>query len=364
MTVLDPVGNFLALARRQDRRTTLAVLAAILLLVVTCLITVHGGAIHIAPLDSLRMIAARAGLADAAARSEALAAILIDIRLPRIALGILTGAGLAVAGVTLQGLFRNPLADPGLVGVSTGAALAAAAAIVLGRSLFQYLPPEALRHALPLAAFLGGLVATIVVYLVATREGRTDVAALLLAGVAINAMAAAGIGLLIFVSDEQELRDLNFWMLGSLNGITWQRLSIAAPMILGSTLALTCFARHLNALLLGEAEARHLGFDIERMKRMMVGLVALAVGGTVALTGAIGFVGLLVPHLVRLMMGADHRTLFPLSALLGASLVLLADLVARTIVVPAELPIGILTSMIGGPFFIWLLQRQRDQGGW
>jgi iron complex transport system permease protein len=363
MTVLDPVGNFLILARRQSRRATLAVLVAILLLLITCFITIHGGAIHIAPLDALHMTAARIGLADAVPQSEALSTILIDIRLPRIVLGILTGAGLAVAGVTLQGLFRNPLADPGLVGVSTGAALAAAACIVLGRSMFQYLPPEILRHMLPLAAFLGGLFATVVVYLVATREGRTDVAALLLAGVAINAMAAAGIGLLIFMSAEQELRDLNFWMLGSLNGITWHHLAIATPMILGSTLALTCFARHLNALLLGEAEARHLGFDIERMKRVMVGLVALTVGGTVALTGAIGFVGLLVPHLVRLMMGADHRTLFPLSALLGASLVLLADLVARTIVVPAELPIGILTSMIGGPFFIWLLLRQRDQGG-
>jgi iron complex transport system permease protein len=364
MTVLDPVGNFLALARRQNRRTTLAVLAAIFLLLVTCFVTIHGGAIHIAPLDALQLMAARIGLAQAAPGTEALSTILIDIRLPRIVLGMLTGAGLATAGVTLQGLFRNPLADPGLVGVSTGAALAAAACIVLGRSLFQYLPPEILRHMLPLAAFLGGLLATIVVYLVATREGRTDVAALLLAGVAINAMAAAGIGLLIFLSSEQELRDLNFWMLGSLNGVTWRRLLIAAPMILVPTLALTCFARHLNALLLGEAEARHLGFNVERMKRLMVGLVALTVGATVALTGAIGFIGLLVPHLVRLMMGADHRTLFPLAALLGASLLLLADLVARTIVVPAELPIGILTSLIGGPFFIWLLLRQRDQGGW
>jgi iron complex transport system permease protein len=364
MTVLDPVGNFLALARRQQRRTTVAVLVAVGLLLVTCFITVHGGAIHIPPLDALRMMAARVGLVGADPASEALSTILIDIRLPRIVLGILTGAGLATAGVTLQGLFRNPLADPGLVGVSTGAALAAAACIVLGRSLFQYLPPELLRHLLPLAAFAGGLAATVVVYLVATREGRTDVAALLLAGVAINAMAAAGIGLLIFISSEQELRDLNFWMLGSLNGVTWQRLVIAAPMILVPTLALTCFARHLNALLLGEAEARHLGFNVERMKRLLVALVALTVGATVALTGAIGFVGLLVPHLVRLLMGADHRTLFPLSALLGACLVLLADLVARTIVVPAELPIGILTAMIGGPFFLWLLLRQRDQGGW
>ncbi len=364
MTVLDPVGGFVALARRQDRRATLAMLGAGLVLLVACFVSIHAGAFHIAPADALEMLAARLGLVAPRPEAQSLATILLDIRLPRIALGILTGAGLAVAGVTLQGLFRNPLADPGLVGVSTGAALAAAAFIVLGRSLAEILPLEILRHAMPLAAFGGGLAATVIVYLVATREGRTDVATLLLSGVAINAMAAAGIGLMIFLSSEQELRDLNFWMLGSLNGITWPRLLVAAPLIAVPTVILMQFSRHLNALLLGEAEARHLGFRVERMKRLMVGLVALTVGAIVALTGAIGFIGLVVPHLVRLLMGADHRTLFPLSALLGAALVLLADLVARTIVLPAELPIGILTAMLGGPFFLWLLLRQRDQGAW
>jgi iron complex transport system permease protein len=172
-------------------------------------------------------------------------------------------------------------------------------------------------------------------------------------------MAAACIGLLIFLSSENELRDLNFWMLGSLNGVTWGRLIVVAPLILAAAVALTRFARHLNALLLGETEARHLGFDVQRAKRWMIALVALTVGAVVALTGSIGFIGLIVPHLVRLMMGADHRTLYPLSALLGACLVLLADLFARTIVVPAELPIGIVTSFLGGPFFLWLLLRQK-----
>ena len=364
MTALDPVGSFAALVRRQGQRAAMALIAAFVVLLVACFVSIHAGAIHIAPLDAVQLLAGRLGLTEAAPETQALATILLDIRLPRIVLGMLTGAGLAVAGVTLQGLFRNPLADPGLVGVSTGAALAAATFIVLGRSLAQVLPADLLRHALPLAAFAGGLLATIVVYLVATREGRTEIATLLLSGVAINAMAAAGIGLLIFLSSEQELRDLNFWMLGSLNGVTWQRLAVAAPLILLPTLVLMRFARHLNALLLGEAEARHLGFRVERMKRLMVGLVALNVGTIVALTGAIGFVGLVVPHLVRLMMGADHRTLFPLSALLGAALVLLADMMARTLVLPAELPIGILTALFGGPFFLWLLLRQRDQGAW
>jgi iron complex transport system permease protein len=216
-----------------------------------------------------------------------------------------------------------------------------------------------LRHALPVAAFAGGLATTILIYAIATREGRTDVATLLLAGVAINAMAGACIGLLIFLSSENELRDLNFWMLGSLNGVTWERLLVIGPLVLAAIAALTRFGKHLNALLLGETEARHLGFDVERAKRWMIALVALTVGAIVAMTGAIGFVGLVVPHLVRLMMGADHRALYPLSALFGACLVLLADLFARTIVVPAELPIGIVTSFLGGPFFLWLLLRQK-----
>lgn len=323
-------------------------------------------ALLLAGLTALLLLAGLAAGSDGWALPDAAQSELVlwQIRAPRTVGAWLVGALLGLGGALAQGLFRNPLADPGLVGVSTGAALAAATFIVFGRSLAPYLPLEILRHALPVAAFGGGLAATIIVYLIATREGRTDIATLLLSGVAINAMAAAGIGLLIFLSSEQELRDLNFWMLGSLNGITWERLLVAAPLILVPTLVLMRFARLLNALLLGESEARHLGFQVEVMKRLMVGLVALTVGAGVALTGAIGFIGLIVPHLVRLMMGADHRTLFPLSALLGAALVLVADLIARTIVMPAELPIGILTAMLGGPFFIWLLLRQRDQGGW
>ncbi|HEV8390242.1 MAG TPA: iron ABC transporter permease, partial [Dongiaceae bacterium] len=354
--------EFISIAHRQAHRTAIATAIAVLALAAICLVTIHAGAIHIPPGTAIHVIAEQLGLVPVDGSMQALRTILIDIRLPRIALGILAGAGLAVAGVTLQGLFRNPLADPGLIGVSTGAATAAAAFIVLGWPLTEYLPAPVLRHALPVAAFGGGLATTILIYVVATREGRTDVATLLLAGVAINAMAAACIGLLIFLSSERELRDLNFWMLGSLNGVTWERLAFVGPVILAASLALTRFARHLNALLLGEAEARHLGFDVERTKRWMIALVALTVGAIVALTGAIGFVGLLVPHLVRLLMGADHRTVYPLSALLGACLVLLADLFARTIVVPTELPIGIVTSFLGGPFFLWLLLRQKSQG--
>jgi iron complex transport system permease protein len=356
---MQSVADFALIAHRQAQRTAAATGIAVVALVVICLITIHAGAIPIPPGTATHLIAQQLGFAPVDENMQALRTILLDIRLPRVVLGVLTGAGLAVAGVTLQGLFRNPLADPGLVGVSTGAATAAAAFIVLGWPLIEVLSAPLLRHALPIAAFGGGLVTTILIYAVATREGRTDVATLLLAGVAINAMAAACIGLLIFLSSENELRDLNFWMLGSLNGVTWERLMVVGPLILAATIALTWFSRHLNALLLGETEARHLGFDVEGAKRWMITLVALTVGAIVALTGAIGFIGLIVPHLVRLMMGADHRTLYPLSALLGACLVLLADLFARTIVVPAELPIGIVTSLLGGPFFLWLLLRQK-----
>jgi iron complex transport system permease protein len=356
---MQSTADFALIAHRQAQRTAWAVGIAALALVAICFVTIHAGAIPIPPGTATHLIAQQLGFAPVDDSMQALRTILIDIRLPRVVLGILTGAGLAVAGVTLQGLFRNPLADPSLVGVSTGAATAAAAFIVLGWPLAQYLSAPLLRHALPVAAFAGALATTILIYAIATREGRTDVATLLLAGVAINAMAAACIGLLIFLSSENELRDLNFWMLGSLNGVTWRRLIVVAPLILAAAVALTRFARHLNALLLGETEARHLGFDVQRAKRWMIALVALTVGAVVALTGSIGFIGLIVPHLVRLMMGADHRTLYPLSALLGACLVLLADLFARTIVVPAELPIGIVTSFLGGPFFLWLLLRQK-----
>ena len=356
---MESAADFALIAHRQAQKTVVAIGIAMLALVAICFVAIHAGAIPIPPGTATHLIAQQLGLAPVDQDMLALRTILVDIRLPRIALGVLTGAGLAVAGVTLQGLFRNPLADPSLVGVSIGAATAAAAFIVLGWPLAQYLSAPLLRHALPVAAFGGALATTVLIYAIATREGRTDVATLLLAGVAINAMAGACIGLLIFLSSENELRDLNFWMLGSLNGVSWERLLVIGPLVLAVILALMRFGKHLNALLLGETEARHLGFDVERAKRRMITLVALAVGAIVALTGAIGFVGLVVPHLVRLMMGADHRALYPLSALLGACLVLLADLFARTIVVPAELPIGIVTSFLGGPFFLWLLLRQR-----
>lgn len=352
----EGAGSLAALARlrRRRRQLGLGVLAA--LAVAAVLLALLQGAVAL-PLRALPAIVAGGEGADALAR-----AVLLEIRAPRALLGFAAGAALAVCGAALQGLFRNPLADPGLIGVSTGAALGAGLAIVAGGALGGLLPAWLLAQTLPLAAFLGALLATVIVYRIATREGRTAVATLLLAGVALNAIAGAAMGLLVFVSDDQQLRDLNLWLLGSLSGVTWRELLPALPLIVGPLALLPWLARPLNALLLGEIEARHLGFDGEAVKRRIVLLTALAVGASVALTGVIGFVGLVVPHLIRLCLGADHRVLLPASVLLGGALLLLADLGARTLVLPAELPIGVLTSLIGGPFFLWLLMRRRDAG--
>ncbi|MFW5742183.1 MAG: FecCD family ABC transporter permease [Spirochaetota bacterium] len=278
-------------------------------------------------------------------------AVLVAIRAPRVLGAILIGASLAVSGATLQGLFRNPLADPALVGVSAGAAVATAAVIVLGGAVVVWTRP--------IAAFLGSLVATGLVYVLATRDRRTDVATLLLAGIAVNALAGAGNGLFTFLADDAQLRDITFWTLGSLGGLTWRALAVSGPVMIVGILVLPRLARELNALLLGEREAAHIGTNVQLVKVVSVALVAAGVGASVSVGGIIGFIGLVAPHLVRLSIGPDYRTLLPGSAVLGAILLLLADLVARTIVAPAELPIGIVTALVGAPFFIWLLLRTR-----
>nr|WP_187808496.1 iron ABC transporter permease [Pseudomonas alcaligenes] len=284
--------------------------------------------------------------------------ILGQIRLPRSLLGIAVGAVLALSGVAMQGLFRNPLADPGLVGVAAGAALGAAIAIVGGNYLGG-LSPRLAPYLLSLCAFAGGLLVTAVVYRFGRRDGQTDVATMLLAGVAMTAMAGAGVGLFTYLADDSTLRSLTFWNLGSLNGASYQRLWPLLLVTVGVALWLPRRAAALNALLLGESEARHLGFDVERLKRELVLCTALGVGAAVAAAGLIGFVGLVVPHLVRLLVGPDHRVLLPASLLAGASLLLLADLAARLVLAPAELPIGIVTALIGAPFFLYLLVRGR-----
>lgn len=283
--------------------------------------------------------------------------VLLDIRLPRVLLGCLVGAALAVSGAVLQGLFRNPLADPGIVGVSAGASFGAVVAIVLGGLLpFAHLFGPWL---VSICAFFGAWGATMMLYRIATRQGRTSVATMLLAGIALAALTMALTGLLIYMADDTQMRDFTFWNMGSLAGSSWSRISIAAPLILLPLTLSPLLGRGLNALALGEAAAGHLGLEVQRLKQGAILIVAGATGAAVAVSGGIGFVGIVVPHLLRLVNGPDHRYLLVNSALLGAALLVLADLVSRIIIAPAELPIGIITAFIGGPFFLWILLRQR-----
>ena len=280
--------------------------------------------------------------------------ILTSIRAPRLFLGALVGAALAISGAALQGLFRNALADPGLIGVSSGAHLAVAAVIVFSGTLTGVLG----LYGLSIAAFVGSLAACFVIFHFARLTGTFSVTYMLLTGVAINALAMAGVGFLSFISNDQQLRAISLWSMGSVGGALWPSVIVCGSIVVPAIFFLLRNAREMNILLLGEEEAQYLGVDSERIKRNVIVCTALCVGASVALTGLIGFVGLVVPHLVRLTIGPDHRWLIPASALLGAILLTVADTLARTIVAPTEMPVGILTSLIGGPFFLWLLMRQ------
>lgn len=281
-----------------------------------------------------------------------------SIRLPRTLMATFIGAGLAVAGASMQGLFRNPLADPGLIGVSTGASLGAILAIVLNASFFGL-------WSLPFAAFVGAVITTAIVYAIARHDGRTEVVTLILAGVAINAILGAAIGMLMTIANDAQLRSITFWTLGSLGGSRWSQVGIVmAVTVVGAAICISR-AKALNLLALGEREARHLGIEIESLRLVLIVAAAMMVGGGVAFSGAIGFVGLVVPHLIRLLIGPDHRRLLPLATIAGATLLLFADLVSRMIAQPQEIPIGVTMSLVGGPFFLWLLIRMRSrQGGW
>lgn len=283
--------------------------------------------------------------------------VFLNIRLPRLMLGVAAGMGLGVAGALMQGLFRNPLADPGLVGISSGAALAAGATIVLGASLFPDLPRALGSWTLVLAAFAGGLLVTFGVYMLAQGPGGTNVGLMLLAGVAVNALAGAGLGFLNFLATDEQLRNIQFWLLGSLGGARWSAVILVSVLVAVAVSIGWSRAGALNAIALGEAQASLLGVPVERVKRQAVLATALAVGAVTATTGMIGFIGLIAPHWVRLVAGPDHRIVIPASGLLGGALVLAADSVARTMLAPAELPLGVLTAVIGVPMFLGLLRH-------
>lgn len=284
--------------------------------------------------------------------------VLWAIRFPRVVMAALVGAGLAVSGLLMQAIFGNPLAEPGVIGISSGAAVGAGLSIVFGLTIFGEWTTAAL-------AFAAGLVATLLVYFMSRADGRTEVVTLVLTGIAINAVAGAAIALLTFLGDTQSREQIIFWQLGSLAGSRWQQMAIVAPVLALGLIAAYLVARKLDLLALGERTARHLGVNVEVLRIGVIVLVALLVGAAVAFAGIIAFVGLVIPHLMRMILGPAHLPLVTASALGGALLLTLADLGARTLVPMADLPIGMLTSLVGGPFFFWLLRRTRKRaGGW
>lgn len=326
------------------------------LLVVTSWIAISIGA---AKSDLLFPIKLFAHWLDFSQQSSAIVTIVSEIRIPRVLLALLIGSTLAVSGASLQGVCRNPLADPGLLGISSGAAVGAVSVIVFAGKLSV---PELIQpYLIPIAAFLGAAITTFTIYRLAQVNGAVQIATLLLAGVAVNAMGGAIIGAYSYVADDQSLRLMTFWMMGSLASATWSMVALSAPVLLICMKLIYDRRKQINLLLLGEANARYVGVDVDKVKNQLLWLNAIAVGIAVACSGIIGFIGLVVPHILRVSTGSDYRYLILNSGLLGASLLVLADLIARMLINPAELPIGVVTAILGAPFFILLLLQQKKK---
>ncbi|MFC8994413.1 FecCD family ABC transporter permease [Streptomyces rochei] len=362
MTVLDkpvrpeaPSGPPPPRARRTTAWLLTGALTAGLLVLIP--VAAGTGAYPIPVGDVLGSVVQRTGLGgtelDRVAES-----VLWNVRFPRIVLALLVGASLGCAGALMQGVFGNPLAEPGVIGVSSGAAVGAVAAIAFGLNFLG-------TWTVSVFAFVSGLITVLVVYAMSRSGGRTEVVTLILTGIAVNAFAGALIGLFLFFADTAAVNQITFWQLGSLAQATWPKVLAVLPCAALGLGVAPLYARRLDLLALGERPARHLGVDVERLRIVLVLVIALLTAAAVSVAGVIGFVGLVVPHLLRMAAGPGHRFLIPGSALLGALVLLAADLAARTVAEPAELPLGVLTALLGSPFFFWLLRRtRRRQGGW
>lgn len=328
-----------------------------ILLAAAAVVSMGVGSVPVSPTTILAILGDRLGFVDGT-HTVTQEAVVMSIRLPRVLLGMAVGAGLGVAGAALQGVFRNPLADPQLIGVSSGAALGSAVAtLALGGLVGAF--------AGPLGAFVGAIAAAAIVYTLARSGGRTEVVTLLLCGIAVAAIAGAGAALLSVILRDPRLGSPLFYSLGGLGGATWRLVWTTLPVVVVAVVALPRYARRLDLMLLGEREAFHMGIAVERVKAGVLVLATLAVAGAVAAAGVIGFVGLLAPHAIRLVAGPGHRLLLPASALAGSLLVVGADAAARTVAAPIEVPVGLITSVVGGPVFLWLLRRtRREHGGW
>ncbi len=327
-------------------------------LVVACIVAAGVGAYAVSPAEVIGTFFHRLGLDIGPVPAGLGEEVLWDIRFPRIVLALLVGASLGCAGATMQGSFSNPLAEPGVVGVSSGAATGAVAQIVLGFSFGG-------TWSVVLAAFIGGFVTVFMVYIAARSGGRTEVVTLVLTGIAVNALMGALIGLMMFFSDDAELRSITFWTLGSMAQATWDKVAVILPITVLGIACANVIARQLDLLSLGERSASHLGVNVERLRMFSLFVVAVLAASAVAVSGIIQFVGLVIPHLVRMVAGPGHRLLMPASALAGATVLVVADMLARTVASPAEIPLGVLTALVGSPFFFWQLRRTRArQGGW
>lgn len=345
----------IGIAARSRRRRQGGAPVLLVLALAVCVLGVAALALGPVPLAPDRVLLALFGAGDIGEN-----AIVLQIRLPRLLLGLAVGSALALAGAALQGVLRNPLADPQLIGVTAGATVGAVSVIVLGEVVAAGLPMALRPWLLPFAAFIGGALVIAFVFALARREGETSVATLILGGVAMNAIALAVVGALIYVSDDQQLRDLTFWTLGGLNAAGWS-MALAATVIAGAAAPIfLLLTRELDLFQLGERAAFHAGVDVERTKLLAALATALAVGAVTAAAGPISFIGLVAPHLARLLVGPSHALALPSAALIGVGLILSADLTVRLITPPAEPPIGLATGLIGGPFFLWLLLRRRE----
>lgn len=339
--------------RRPSGPLLLLLLASALL--VAIVLSFGVGPLKVTPSDVVRIVLAQFGLADAQGLNARDIAVVWNLRIPRALMGALVGAALALAGAGLQGLFGNPLADPGVVGVSQGAALGAVAAIVLGATALG-------EWTVPVAAFIGGMFSTTLIYLLARPGHGSGTVTLLLVGIAIGAACSAAIGFFTYRASTSQLQSLVFWQMGSLGAADWADLAAVLPVFLIGLTGMLMLATPLDMLALGERQAQHIGLDVRRTRALLVMCSALLVGAAVAFAGTIGFVGLVIPHVVRLLAGPRHRWLLPLSALAGATLLVVADTAARTLDPPSEIPLGLFSAAIGAPFFLWLVLRQRPGG--
>ncbi|MGB7527331.1 FecCD family ABC transporter permease [Sphingobacterium cellulitidis] len=344
-----------------QRKKRISIISLLLFLLSSCILSIGVGAVEISFQNILKILGKyvlQLNIEGIPIQEES---VFLAIRAPRVLLGMIIGMTLSITGCAIQGIFRNPLAEPGLIGVSSGASLFAVIFIVMGQGLFSQLTLIFGYYALSIASFIGAMLTTWILYSFSLKQGKANISTLLLIGIAINALAMAITGLMTFIATDEQLRTITFWSLGSLGGANWKTIMAILPFCIICILGLLPFGKALNAIALGESQAEHLGIDLKKVNKYIIILSALGVGSCVAMAGIIGFIALLVPHILRISISADHKYLLFASTLLGGSLLVIADLIARTIVIPAELPIGILTSLMGAPMFLLIILKSKKE---